>query len=793
MISEGRRYVVAFPQVWASPSEPPLPQPMMLLLTSRYFTRVRITTAATNTDVPRIDQVHSIVPGVVLMVSVSTAYMNVDSESRRGYGISITGDTPFSVATQQAWQGNGETAQHLPTDSWGTSYYSMNFYQDRFGTEARYEHRPAQILVIAGSDSSVVTYRPTAETEGGIDAQSVLKGASQTVTLMRGETFLIKSKIDPLKFRDSSTDLSATYITSTKPIGVISGHTKGAIARMPDFLPPSGPFVLDLHFVRNNVHDVMYPTTLAGTAFVTVPLLYNQSRIVGQSSPTNGIEDDRGDVIRFIALENNTLVQKRRVDGPGNTNVFTLQKGESRIVPSQESAAYWITSAPVLVGQYGKSYAKFWAEEIKAGGLVNDQTQAFPNIEAGMPMLQMVPSTNRWITHATFSSPEGMDAFLNVVFKMSESSSILIDGKPLQTAYGRAIRTLNGTEYAYVRTQQAAGNHTIESLSDSVRWMAWNYASLDGLQLGRAYGTAVGIDLTTPCSGDSLYDSAEAEGCDYTKVTSWVTSSGCGSIRMIHALDLNNARLIIDEGFRDGDTLGVYRVKILDPKKTATATVRTVSSSGDYIDRVVHFFPDTVLASKSKHDFGRQPSLVTVTDTLTITHSLADSSVVITQVSMAHNQPEFLVSGVSLPFLLSPGKSMKVLVSCRLLSEVSVIDTLVVRTNCADWKLTEYRVRSIGDTTTSVSGETETPGLSFSVTPQPITGEAVLLLSTIERGACSIEYVDAAGRVVASQSEHVDSSPQPISLTPTALPSGAYTIRVKCNERQASTRIIVTR
>ena len=122
-----------------------------------------------------------------------------------------------------------------------------------------------------------------------------------------------------------------------------------------------------------------------------------------------------------------------------------------------------------------------------------------------------------------------------------------------------------------------------------------------------------------------------------------------------------------------------------------------------------------------------------------------------------------------------------------------MIDTLVVRTNCADWKLTEYRVRSIGDTTTSVSGETETPGLSFSVTPQPITGEAVLLLSTIERGACSIEYVDAAGRVVASQSEHVDSSPQPISLTPTALPSGAYTIRVRCNERQASTRIIVTR
>ena len=295
IITEGRRYMVAFPQVWAAPTEKPLPTPMQLLLSARDTTTVRITTVASITDAARIDKVVTILPGIVTKVAISTAYMNVESQSRRGYGISVTGDRPFSVATLQAWQGNGETAQHLPVESWGTSYYSMNFYQDRYGKNASYKQRPGQILIISSEDSTVVTLTPTVNTEGGVELPSVAKGATQSVTLMKGETFLIKSLIDTLLFRDVATDLSGTYITSTKPIGVVSGHTKGAIMRMSDILPPTGMFADDAHFVRNNVHDVMYPTTLAGKSFVTIPLMYSPTRVVGQGSVEHGIDDDRRD------------------------------------------------------------------------------------------------------------------------------------------------------------------------------------------------------------------------------------------------------------------------------------------------------------------------------------------------------------------------------------------------------------------------------------------------------------------------------------------------------------------
>lgn len=907
VITEGRRYMVAFPQVWAAPTEKPLPTPMQLLLSARDTTTVRITTVASITDAARIDKVVTILPGIVTKVAISTAYMNVESQSRRGYGISVTGDRPFSVATQQAWQGNGETAQHLPVESWGTSYYSMNFYLDRYGNSAGYKYRPSQILIIASEDNTVVTYTPTVDTEGGIEAPSVTKGASQSITMMRGETFLIKSKVEEIKLRDFSSDLTGTYITSTKPIGVVSGHTKGAIMRMPDVLPPTGMFAAEAHFVRNNVHDVMYPTTLAGTRFVTTPLMYTPTRVVGQGSVEYGIDDDRGDVIRIVGLEDGTTVRARRRDGSGFVNKFSLDRGETRLETSLEFATYWESDKPILVGQYGKSYAKVLPPGIKVGGGSAEEAQGHPTVEAGMPMLQMVPSIDRWITHATFSAPEGMDDFLNIVFQANEISMIQFDGRTLDSAFRGSMRLINGTEYAYIRTPIPAGDHTLMSVSDTVRWMAWNYASLDGLQQGRAFGTAVGIDLSTPCSGDTLYDRIASSTCGLTTVTSWVPSSGCGSIRMIHAVALNNASLTIDESFRSGDTVGVYNVKVLDLSKASSATVRTISASGDVIDRVVTYMPDTVTASKSKHDFGEQASLVTVHDTVTITNPHLDREIIVTGVSMLNNEPAFNVSGILVPFVLPRGANLSVVVSCRLLSDTAVKDTLVVRTSCLDWKLTEYRCRlarpnisvqdvdfasipatssvrrdtaiisnagNIGfelsdysrvtekgpetafrvlgtsgtaieqslpkqlmpgesfqmivecepngvvgefvqnvylttdvpgvtvnvrlralsvDTTTSVSGEAATTGLSFTVTPQPINETATLTLTTIERGAATIELIDLLGNVITSRTEQVTSSPQSFMIGEMNVPSGTYSVRVTASGRQATARIIIAR
>lgn len=152
-ITEGCRYMVAFPQVWASPSETPLQKSMMLLVSSPTKTKVRVKTPAVMNDGPPMDAEYTIEANRVGMIPISVAYMNKLSETKRGYGIAVEAPSPISVFTLQQWNGNGEVARHLPVEAWGSTYYTMNFYQDRYGTQAAgYDYRPSQIVIVAAND-----------------------------------------------------------------------------------------------------------------------------------------------------------------------------------------------------------------------------------------------------------------------------------------------------------------------------------------------------------------------------------------------------------------------------------------------------------------------------------------------------------------------------------------------------------------------------------------------------------------------------------------------------------------
>ena len=274
----------------------------------------------------------------------------------------------------------------------------MNFYQDRYGSSTQgYNYRPSQILVMAAYDNTIVTYQVPWGTEGGRDHPSVPNRGTGIVELQKGETFLIKAKIDEAYNKEFTTDLSGTYIKASRPIGVVSGHTKVAIMRYPDVLPPTGMFAAAAHFVRNNVHDAMLPLEMAGTEFVTVPCMYTPTRVTGQASVEFGIDDDRGDVIRFVALEDNTTITAMRQDGSDFKNIMKIDKGGTWVETSVEIATMWKSDKPMLVGHYGKSYAKILppAFGVEKNG---DNTQGHPTVEAGMPMLQYVPSADRWTT-----------------------------------------------------------------------------------------------------------------------------------------------------------------------------------------------------------------------------------------------------------------------------------------------------------------------------------------------------------------------------------------------------------
>src|SRR5688572_6385731 len=63
---EGRKYMVAFPQVWNSSTEIPLPQPMLLLISSKVKAKVRVETPALSNDGQVINKEYTLEPNKVL-------------------------------------------------------------------------------------------------------------------------------------------------------------------------------------------------------------------------------------------------------------------------------------------------------------------------------------------------------------------------------------------------------------------------------------------------------------------------------------------------------------------------------------------------------------------------------------------------------------------------------------------------------------------------------------------------------------------------------------------------------
>ncbi|MBU3741783.1 MAG: choice-of-anchor D domain-containing protein [Candidatus Kapabacteria bacterium] len=695
-LMEGRRYMVAFPQVWASPTEKPLPKPMMLLISSKTKAKVRIRTLAQINDAARIDRTIELKANEVYKFDVSTAYMNgvsssgPESETRRGYGILVEGDRPISVLTYQAWMGNGELARHLPTEAWGKNYFTMNFYQDRYGTSAAgYKYRPAMFLIIADKDNTVVTFKPTATTEGGSDLPSTARGASSTITLERGETFVVKAKIDENANKEWTTDLSGSFITASKPVGVVSGHTKVAVMRYPDVLPPTGMYAAEAHFVRNNVHDAMLPVEMAGKQFITVPCQYTPTRVVGQGSVEFGIDDDRGDVVRIVALEDNTKVSSMRQDGSGLKPERTLAKGESFLATSVEVATLWQTDKPVLVGHYGKSYAKILPPAL-VGRKGEETPNGHPTVESGMPMLQYVPSVDRYATYGTFWAPEGMDNFMNIVFKTTEVGKIKVDGRSLTSAFGGSMRLLKGTDYAYIRTPIGAGNHVIESESESVKWAAWTYGSLDGLQQGRAYGTPVAIDLAIPCD-DSLAVQEEIICGDVIgKGKILPENNTCGSIFAVYAEDLSNYELKLDDEFAAGDREVKFEVKVVDKTKDATARVLVITRSGKFVEKTYTYVADKIAFDPAKLDWGTVAFNARECKNVTLTNN-TDKVVTVKDIKAKRFPGTFTFNPTS--FVLQPRESKGVEVCASITTPEQKIDTILVALECFDMPATELRIR----------------------------------------------------------------------------------------------------
>lgn len=681
-VSDGQRYVVGFPRVMPIQDERPLPRPLKIYITSAFECTVRVFTPARSNDGLPFDKVVAVRPGTATIVDVASSLLPTASEQKTGYGIELMSDRPIDVWTSLGWESNGEMIRHFPVWAWGTNYMTLNYHQDRFGFVERTVHyRPSGFLIIASEDETVVTYVPTVTTEGGPDQPSVAARTAGSVTLQRGETMYVSAAINKNSSREPSTDLTGTVVASNKPVAVISGHTKVAIHDLPDVIPAvMGGYGRDASFVRNCVYESLLPTSHGGTSFVTVPVMYSPTRKTGVVADGLTSSDDRGDVIRFLALENDTKISRMRADGSALRAERTLMRGESFMDHALEVPVYWETDKPVIAVQYGKA----WAYIAPPGSASKDgeETQGGPNVSSGKPMMQIVPPTDRWVSRSSFYALESHDNFVSVVLKHDQASMIMFDGVSITAGFSNSMRRIAGTPYSIIRFSCASGYHELRSAHDSVKWCAWSYGSMDGDPDGRAYGSPVAVDLTQACADSVAID--HVVGCGNVTGAAVVTSTAsCGSVASVFAEELQNYTMTTEPTLELGASVP-FQLTLRDPDMPARAVVRVISTSGRFLRRTYTYDPQRLASDTS--EFVLPPIATNQRQCTTMVVTNPSSSVVdVLELGMTTDR-----DGVTFEpstFMLAPGASQTVDICIQHGTPFRSKDTIVARTSCRTIRL----------------------------------------------------------------------------------------------------------
>ncbi len=213
------------------------------------------------------------------------AWEDYSPEEAVNFGIHVYSKNPVVVYGYQYTGANTSSTDSylaIPTPALGTEYYPACYYDDHY-TLLGTPPLAGQFLIISPYDNNLVTIGPVkTDTRQDPNATTILHHAGDTwnITLMKGQTYLVQST--GLQYGDA--DLTGTHITSTKPIGLISGHQLCSI--------PIGELAAS-NGSKDEVMEMVPPIQEWGTQYYDMP---TATRVVC------------GDLIRVIAGQDNVTV-----------------------------------------------------------------------------------------------------------------------------------------------------------------------------------------------------------------------------------------------------------------------------------------------------------------------------------------------------------------------------------------------------------------------------------------------------------------------------------------------------
>jgi hypothetical protein len=259
----------------------------------------------------------SLEAGEPLRLQPSLEIRALESEVVTQKGVVITSDEPISVYVLNAKTFSSDGYLAIPTSAWGRRYMPICYFD--FKESNTRDTWAGGFVVIAKDDDTDVTILLRGE-GGGIGRTRNGKriGESFTINMRRGETYQIMG--------DGTTrgefDLTGSLITSTKPIGLISFHSRTMV-------PNQGSFN-----GRDPLYEMIPPVSAWGKKYVSVEYNRNGSNNMG-----------KGDYYRILAAEDGTVVTGRYLHKVNKSVLGTLSFPDT--MRSGEFRDFAKTSSPV--------------------------------------------------------------------------------------------------------------------------------------------------------------------------------------------------------------------------------------------------------------------------------------------------------------------------------------------------------------------------------------------------------------------------------------------------------------
>lgn len=333
----------------------------------------------------------------------------------------------------------------IPTIGWGTEYVvaAYNSLFEGFGNFT-YDY-PTEFSIVANQDNTVCTIIPTCDIREEGQPTTVLhaKGVPFTEVLNRGQVVQYQAVLaeDADNF-----DFTGTYITSSKPIGVVGG------SQCPN-IPPEYTYC-------DHVCDMIPPIRTWAQTYATVPFANRKG----------------GDSFLIISSKVGQTIYR-------NNAVFCVlgKRFERFFRPDITDASYFTSDAPFLCVQY-----------INSTTFVDDQGN--DNAGIGDPAMVVVNSIEQFTPEVVFQTPTipagqgGFSNYSNVVVHDSAIAKTTFDGQAIAQYKATNRMKIPYSEYTAFRIRSLTqGTHVVKSDS-GVGVYVYGYGSYDSYAWSGALG-----------------------------------------------------------------------------------------------------------------------------------------------------------------------------------------------------------------------------------------------------------------------------------------------------------------